>query len=106
MTHFGKANALVEAKRARVWWLEVYLTAQQRVLCRVEHVLLNRLIEQCTKTAALMIGINCNTVEIDKTFIAFSKPSVVASGILGIWCKCHTESTDFALFIVYDECVQ
>jgi len=35
------------------------------MLCRVEHELLNRLIEQSTKTTVLVIGIDCNAVEID-----------------------------------------
>ena len=101
MTHFGKANAMVEAKRARIRRLKVYLTAQQRVRCRVEHVLLNRLIEQCSKSAVLMIGIDRNTVEINKILISFGEPAMVISGVRSIRRKRDTEGADFTMFVVY-----
>ena len=44
-------------------------------------MLLNSLIQQRTKTAVLMIGIDRNTVKIDKTSISFGKPAMIGAGI-------------------------
>jgi hypothetical protein len=71
------------------------------MLCRVEHVLLNCLIEQCSKPTVLVIGIDRNTVEIDKAFVTFGKPAMVVSGLRSTWTKRDAEGANFTMFVVY-----
>jgi hypothetical protein len=76
------------------------------MFCRVEHVLLNRLIEQCSKSAVLMIGIDRNSVEIDKTVIALGKPAMVISSVWSTWIKCDAKGADFTLLVIYCQSMQ
>ena len=71
------------------------------MLCRVEHALLNCLIEQSTKTTVLVFGIDCNAVKIDKALIAFGKPLMIGAGMGSIRRKRDTEGANFTVFVVY-----